>query len=626
MADIRVLPQSVADKIAAGEVCERPASVCKELVENSIDAGADKITVEIKNGGIKYIRVTDNGCGIEPEFAETAFLRHATSKLEKIEDLDSLDTMGFRGEALASICAVSKVEVITKTKTSEMGTHLIMEGGKPSEKGEIACTDGTTMIVEDLFLNIPARMKFMKKDSTEAGYVADVLGRIALSKPSVSIELISDGKEIFKTTGDGDIKNAVLKIYGIECARALLDVNYEKNGMTIKGVVGKPEISRGNRTRQTLFVNERYVKNHVVSKIVEEAYKNAVMVGKFPFFLLGIYLSPSLVDVNVHPAKTEVKFAYEKEVFDAVYYAVKAALYTEEEKTIINKNLSYEKKIENELKAPAPVQLSMNFAADKKISTFKEPKQQKEFTDNIKPDDMIKITEKFLEYTIPPEKEPEKITEEKEVEEATVQKTEVIEICENEVVPKKIIGQLFDTYILYEQKDGFYLVDQHAVHERMRFEMLLKQRKENKSFSQNLLVPVVIDFDPSEKLIVKENIEFFKSYGFEIGEFGQDSFVVQSTPYIGSDKEIIALVFEFIEILKTDRKGGLLSIEERTIDTIACKYAIKANKHLTVLEMEDLLDKLEELEEKGISTCPHGRPIKVKIEKFEIEKMFKRIV
>ena len=549
MADIRVLPQSVADKIAAGEVCERPASVCKELVENSIDAGADKITVEIKNGGIKYIRVTDNGCGIEPEFAETAFLRHATSKLEKIEDLDSLDTMGFRGEALASICAVSKVEVITKTKSSEMGTHLVMEGGKPSEKDEIACTDGTTMIVEDLFLNIPARMKFMKKDSTEAGYVAYVLGRIALSKPSVSIELISDGKEIFKTTGDGDIKNAVLKIYGIECARALLDVNYEKNGMTIKGVIGKLEISRGNRTRQTLFVNERYIKNHVVSKIVEEAYKNAVMVGKFPFFVLGIYLSPSLVDVNVHPAKTEVKFAYEKEVFDAVYYATRAALYSEEEnKPVINKNLSYDKKVDDNFTVPQPVQLSMNFT-DKKVNSFKEPKIQKDFSSNTKPDDMIKITEKFLEYTIPPEKEPEKIIEEKVVEVAKPEKTEVIEICENEVVPKKIIGQLFDTYILYEQKDSFYLVDQHAAHERMRFEMLLKQRKENKSFSQNLLVPVVIDFDPSEKLIVKENIEFFKSYGFEIEEFGQDSFVVQSTPYIGSDKEIISLVFEFIEML-----------------------------------------------------------------------------
>jgi len=640
MADIRVLPQSVADKIAAGEVCERPASVCKELVENSIDAGADRITVEIKNGGIKYIRVTDNGCGINAESAETAFLRHATSKLKEIDDLENLLTMGFRGEALASICAVAKVELITKTKEESIGTHLIMEGGIAKERDEIACLDGTTMIVEDLFASIPARMKFMKKDSTEAGYVADVIGRIALSKPSVSIELISDGKEVFKTSGDGVIENAVLKIYGIECAKALCPVNYESNGIRIEGVVGKPEISRGNRTRQTLFVNERYVKNHVVSKIVEEAYKNAVMVGKFPFFILDIKLSPRLVDVNVHPAKTEIKFAYEKEVYDAVYYAVKSALYTEEKpEKKINSELTFEKKSEDFYNAPVPIQVSMDFERktghSMKDSGGLTRDINKSYDGVIKnSSDMIKITEKFLEYTVPPKNEevreeivkPENKESEIIVSETIAKENTVIEIVEEEKEPLKIIGQIFDTYIMFEQGESVFLVDQHAAHERMRFEVLLKQKQENKSFSQGLLVPVVLDLDPQEKIIVMDNMDYFREYGFEIEDFGQGSFIVSSTPVIGSDKEIISLIFEFIDILKNKKKTGLLSFEERTLDSIACKYAIKANKKLSIAEMEDILSRLEELEKIGIKTCPHGRPIKVELSKYEIEKMFKRIV
>ncbi len=629
MADIRVLPQSVADKIAAGEVCERPSSVCKELVENSIDAGADKISVEIKSGGIKYIRVTDNGCGISKEFAETAFLRHATSKLTEIDDLESLSTMGFRGEALASICAVARVELITKTKDEEIGTHLVIEGGIKKEKDEIVCNEGTTMVVEDLFKNIPARMKFMKKDSTEAGYVADTLSRIALAKPSVSIELISDGKTVFKTTGDGNVKNAVLKVYGVECAKSLLEVDFEQNGVRVKGVIGKPEIARGNRTRQTHFVNERYIKNHVVSKIVEEAYKNSIMTGRFPFFVLGITISPKLVDVNVHPAKTEVKFAYEKEVYDAVYYGVKNALFREDEKPKLNRELSFEKKQAESF--PQPVQMSMTFAPKKenvlrdvvKTEPLSKPVQSKKQDDlDI---DMKKFTEKYLEYTIPPKdirEKPEEKIEEEIKEQESVQEIKI----EEEKIPRKIIGQLFDTYILYQQGEEAFLVDQHAAHERMRFEMLLKQREEKISFSQGLLVPVVLDLDPAERVILAENMEFFSEYGFEIEEFGKGSFIVRSTPVIGSDKEIISLVFEILEILKVGKKGGIMSLEERTLDTIACKYAIKANKKLSPMEMEDILSGLDELLGKGITTCPHGRPIKVSLSKYELEKMFKRVV
>lgn len=618
MANIQVLPQYVADKIAAGEVCERPASVCKELVENSIDAGADKITVEIKNGGIKYIRVTDNGCGIKSDQVELAFLRHATSKLKNIEDLETLDTMGFRGEALSSICAVAKVEVITKTEDEAEGTYVLLEGGKVKEKEEIACNNGTTMVVEDLFANIPARMKFMKKDSTEAGYVADAIGRIALSKPHISFCLISDEKEIFRTSGDGNVKNAILKIYGIECARALIEVDSEKNGIKVKGVIGKPEISRGNRTRQTLFVNERYIKNHVVSKVVEEAYKNSVMVGKFPFFVLGIYLSPALVDVNVHPAKTEIKFACEKDVYDTVHFAVKNALYSKtemQEKEIDPKTQDdgYGRVIKKT--DPAFSQLSMSFSESRKpVLPYTEP--IKPFNEKIS----ANVTEKYLEYTIPPKGFSN--NESIQIEEVIP----VVEICEEEKIPVKIIGQLFNTYIIFEQGESLFLVDQHAAHERLRFEELLKQKKEKQSFAQILLDPIVLDLDVTEKLILGENLSFFAEYGFDIGEFGGGSFIIQKTPIIASDKEIEGLVLEILDILKSGKRTDTLSIEEKTLDTIACKYAIKANKHLTDREMEDLLYKLENLNKLGINTCPHGRPIKIEITKQEIEKMFKRIV
>ena len=308
MPQIKVLSSFVADKIAAGEVVERPAAAVKELVENSIDAGADRIRVEIKNGGIKYISVQDNGKGIPKDELECAFLRHATSKLREVEDLYSIETMGFRGEALASICAVSEVTVISRQADAEEGVCMTLKHSKPSKKTDAICNVGTTMVVENLFANVPARMKFLKKDATEAGYVTDMLGRIALARPDISFTYISDGKEIFKTSGDGKIENAVLNIYDLNHAKGVYKVDHEEHGVHVFGVVGKAELARGNRTRQTLIVNGRYIKNHVVSKVVEEAFRNVLMTGKFPFFVLNIELNPELVDVNVHPAKTEMPY------------------------------------------------------------------------------------------------------------------------------------------------------------------------------------------------------------------------------------------------------------------------------------------------------------------------------
>ncbi len=631
MAQIKILPQSIADKIAAGEVAERPAAVVKELVENSIDAGATQITVEIKNGGISYISVEDNGCGIPFDEAEFAFVRHATSKLREIDDLFRIQTMGFRGEALASICAVSDVEVITKEQSADIGARLVMRHGEVAAKEEIACNSGTVMLVENLFASVPARMKFLKKDATEAGYVTDVLGRIALSKPNISFRYISDGKEVFSTAGDGSLKNAILNIYGIDHAKGVIEVGHQEHGVKVSGVIGKAELSRGNRTRQTLFVNGRYIKNHVVSKIVEEAYRNELMTGRFPFFVLDIELAPELVDVNVHPAKTEIKFANEKEVYDIVYHAVKNALYKKsgEEIEIVSVekrpafdfggNSSFiQPKREDVDTAVVKAFLNNTVSTGASQYSFREPKRNEIFSNETE----RKIEE--IRGTVPGEGSLA------EIQDMATPKTEEIQTLfgdeEQAVGGWKICGQVFDTYVIAEKNDSVFLIDQHAAHERKRFEMLKNDYEQRGVAGQMLLVPIVMDADSLEMQIVREKGEILEKIGFGIEEFGKNSLIIRQTPFVADDDDIKALALEVIEILGEARPSGILSFEEKILDTISCKYAIKANKKLSVLEMEALLQDVESLEKKGITTCPHGRPIKVEFTKREIEKMFKRIV
>lgn len=630
MAEIRVLPQAVADKIAAGEVVERPSAVVKELVENSIDAGADSITVEIKNGGISYISIEDNGKGIPKDELESAFLRHATSKLREIEDLFEISTMGFRGEALSSICAVAEVRVVSRTKAAETGVCMTIKHGKPSPKEEIACNAGTLMVVENLFANVPARMKFLKKDSTEAGYVTDVLGRIALARPEIAFRYICDGKEVFSTSGDGKLKNAILNIYGLDHAKSVLDVDYNEHGIRVSGVVGKAELARGNRTRQTLLVNGRYIKNHVVSKVVEEAFRNMLMTGKFPFFVLNIELSPSLVDVNVHPAKTEIKFANEKEIYNIIHCAVKNALY------------STKSEEQKEDKSGEPATFAVDF------------KRQGDAPDR-------KIIREFLERTIPSAtkigderaysfNEPRPVKEQSLGEEVfsepiwkgeiTAVKTETVpestqisfdfaeqvEEKQTQDAPTKVIGQVFDTYIVAQKGDEMFLIDQHAAHERRRFEMLKKDFCENSVSGQVLLSPIVFDLDMVEMQAVRENRDKLLALGFLIEEFGKGSAIIRETPYAGDEDEIKSLAEEVISALVDNRPMGLLSVEERILDMVSCKYAIKANRRLSMLEMEGVVKDVAELEKLGITTCPHGRPIKISYSKYEIEKLFKRIV
>lgn len=625
MPKIQVLTQEVADKIAAGEVAERPASVVKELVENAIDAGATSIEVEIRKGGIEYIRVLDNGCGIDADQVETAFLRHATSKLRSIDDLYSIATMGFRGEALSSICAVAEVSVITRTADNDEGVFVKLSHGVIKEKEPIAAPVGTTMIAERLFENIPARMKFLKKDSTEAGYVADVLGRIALSAPHISFTYICDDKEIFSTSGDGNLKNVVLKLYGIDHARAVIPVDYTEDNVRVSGLAGKPEISRGNRARQTLFVNGRYIKSHVLSKVVSEAYRNSVMVGKFPFFVLDISLPPDCVDVNVHPAKTEIKFANENRVYDIVYHAVSNAIRGGENSTpITGKSLETEKPSENTFVSKV---VSRANERPEKV----DRKLVREFLDSVMPDKkeisvakdddgMIYKDFNFLDNV------PKKTYEIREIE-APVQQSmdEIKEPSERAMASAPTpIGQAFETYILCQAEDVFYMIDQHAAHERLRFEMLKKSYYANERMSQLLLSPMILRLDYTELQTVLSNLDAYKKFGFEIEDFGSGSIIVNATPIAADEPHIRDLILEIADALSDTGRHSVLNFEERALDMIACKYAIKANHRLNVAEMQDLITKVWELEADGICTCPHGRPIRIKFSKDDIEKLFKR--
>lgn len=673
MPEIKVLPQEVADKIAAGEVAERPSAVVKELVENSMDAGATSIEVEIRKGGIEYIRVSDNGCGIDSNQVETAFLRHATSKLRDINDLYSIGTMGFRGEALASICAVAEVEVITKTPQSEEGVFVKLDHGRVSEKEPIACGVGTTMVVNNLFANIPARMKFLKRDATEAGYVADVLTRMALSRPELAVTYTCDDKEVFSTSGDGKLQNTVLKLYGLDYAKAIIPVDYTEDNIRIFGVIGKPELARGNRTRQTFLVNNRYIKSHVASKIVSEAYRNSIMIGKFPFFVLNICIDPEFVDVNVHPAKTEIKFSNENRIYDILYHAVSNALRgglsIPKPKTAGNIYASENTAGEDQQSEPNGTEPNGTESRAESTSYIPKPAYYQGSRREEKPNP--KIIKEYLENVVSADSIPKPVEksgmiysgfnflDNESVEDTAIAQPNnggIISVCEpsddnkdsasNENVQERFetilpkadnteisaeelplpIGQAFNTYILCQKGDVFYMIDQHAAHERLRFEKLKKSYYAHERMSQMLLSPMILKLDYSETQTVLSNLKTFSAFGFDIEDFGSGSIIVNATPIITDESEIRDLILEIAEALGETGKHSIADFEERALDMISCKYAIKANHKLNSAEMQDLIEKVWGMAEVGITTCPHGRPIKIEFTKTEIEKLFKRRV
>ncbi len=662
MGEIRVLDKHIAELIAAGEVIERPASIVKELLENSIDAGATHITVEIKNGGIELIRVTDDGKGIAPEDTETAFLRHATSKIKTASDLDEIFTLGFRGEALASICAISRVSMITRKADSEIGCHVEIAGGELLSRDEAGCPVGTTIMVKNIFYNTPARMKFLKKDVSEANAVASIVEKIAISNPQIAFKFIRDGKIDLQTVGDGKLFSAIHSVFGKSFADTLLPVNFEKNGIKVEGFISKALNARAKRSMQYFFLNGRTVKNITMTVALEEAFKGSIMVGKFPACILNVSISPAIVDVNVHPTKTEVRFSDERIIYDAVYFASKTALSQDnaEADLILNQNVvqkSFSSAVKFKDFTTTGEQTKFNFSpkkeekpeiANKIPQNVPTVDEQKVIVDipkiefNRKIDNTVVFKDDSASFGKNDEIKVSSTVSNPFFEEKNEKNTSVSIIAEHEFIsePKieikpeeptikderfsgaRIIGELFGTYILMECENSLYLVDKHAAHERLIYNKLKEQSGEIQR--QYLLEAIIFKPAREEFDALIENKETVETLGFEVDDFGGGSVIVRSVPSFISSKEAITTISEIADNLKSCKKEVSPQLLDDIYHTIACRSAIKAHDKSSNYEREFLIECLRQ--ETDVKYCPHGRPVTAKISKTEIEKRFGRIV
>ncbi len=644
MAIIHELSPHLADLIAAGEVVERPASVAKELIENAIDAGSTRITVEIENGGITYLRIADNGCGMSAEDAPVAFRRHATSKLRTEADLAAIGTLGFRGEALAAISAVTRIDLFTRQAGAIAGLHLHLEAGELQAQEEAGCPEGTTMVVRDLFYNTPARMKFLKKDFTEAGYILSVVQHAALSHPEIAFTLIRDGKQVFTTDGRGKLLTPVFSVFGKEMTANMIEVpRTERNGMTVYGYIVKPHAGRPNRSMQHFFVNGRYVKSRLMQAALEEAYRNAIITGKYPSGAVFLELPLAAVDVNVHPAKTEVKFSQEKPVFEAVYVACKNAI-------MANDNMPHIEHKEKTAPAektqePAPVYEQQRFAVPKAAES--------PAVSAVKKHDDVPDLEDFL-VAVPPRAQkprsfgmyaaaPRILQEEPEPHPVyqpdiaasrlaeTDRDSEKLPAVHTESQPSepqkmepldsgaRVIGECFQTYLIAEDKDGLILIDKHAAHERILFNKL---RAETEMPQQELLTPVIVELTGEEAAAIQAQIEDIRKAGFAIDPFGENSFAVRSVPAYLDSGDVQSVIGELAEKAMNSRATVPDRLDD-LIHTVACKAAIKAGKATSLTELQDLCDRV--LGDEDVRSCPHGRPTTVRLTKYELDKMFKRV-
>lgn len=597
MPKINVLPAHVADLIAAGEVVERPASVIKELIENSIDAGASALTVEIKDGGMSYIRVTDNGCGMAAEDAETAFLRHATSKLKDERDLEAIGTLGFRGEALAAIAAVSRVELLTRPRGAEEGLSLCLEGGRVTGRAPAGCPEGTTIIVRDLFFNTPARLKFMKSDRAEGQAAGAAVVRCALSHTEVSIRYIKDGEEEAHTPGDGEIDSAVYSVLGRDFARDLLPVSSEK----VKGLIAPPSAARGNRGFQFFFVNGRFVKSKTMQAALEQAFKNNLPNGRFPACVLYLTLPNAAVDVNVHPTKTEVKFLDERGVFDCVYYAVSATLEDVGEPPELslggNKTASY---------APRPEAFrSMSAEEFRRTGGALKPAIPHVKTESEPILAMREAPVIAYQTKIPDMPHPVSADSRKE--------------HEGEGPNLRIIGEAMGTYIIAEAGDELFLIDKHAAHERIIFDRLRENTAE--PMSEFLLTPAPVRLGELAAAVL-ENAELLTELGFEIEDFGDGAVLVRATPSDCDVRDVAPMIEELAQMLSGRKSAGQYGLRDSILQSVACKAAIKAGRESDRRELEALAARVVKGE---IKYCPHGRPVAVTLAKKELDKQFKRI-
>ena len=632
LAAIRVLSIDTVNKIAAGEVVERPASVVKELVENALDAGATNVTVEIQKGGIAFIRVTDNGCGIAADEAETAFLPHSTSKITAIEDLENLYTMGFRGEALASIASVSKVDLLTKPKDEIAGCALSLESGKVISNQEAGCPDGTTIVVRELFYNTPARMKFMKKDVTEAAHVTEILEKLIIGRPDVSFRLINNGRETLFSPGTGALSDAVSCVFGNEIASKCAKVAYTYEGVEVTGLVGQSAIARPNRAMQFFYVNGRCVKSKTAVFGAEEAYRTMMMVGKFPVLFLHIQVPAAQIDVNVHPQKAEVKFSNERLIHDAIFWAVQNALFSAQKDQEVSRHTKVTSTFGGTASQPSekttPIKQESAFhAGQAQFSSEAKTERKPGAFSPTRPAPAQFTKEMEALYQTPQvEHENEETSQEPVWEVAedetafVVSKPQQVEAEETEKGASfRIIGQAFDTYILFEQEEKLFLVDQHAAHERIKYEEIVENAG---VVSQTLMLPETVKLTPVESRLLQENKEVFEAFGFQIEEFGNTDFIVREAPLALSVDQIEDTVVQLLELIGAHKDPS--QIYDKGYFMIACKSAIKANHKLSTTEMESLVRLV--LENDRIRTCPHGRPVIISFTKTFIEKEFKRIV
>ncbi len=646
MGRINVLGQHIANMIAAGEVVENPASVVKELVENAIDAHSQSVTVEIQNGGITYIRVTDDGCGMEPDDAKTAFLRHATSKISKADDLEKIATLGFRGEALAAISSVSKIDLITKSAAARMGIAVRVEAGQVIHESESGCPDGTTIIVRELFYNTPARMRFLKKDATEAASVEAVVKSAALSHPEVSLKFIKDGKDVLHTPGDGVMKNCIYALFGRDFANNMNEVAQDLHGMKVTGFTCSPQSSRGNRAMQFFFVNGRPIKSRMLSVALDNAYKERIMKGRFPTCVLMMQIPLGQVDVNVHPAKTEVKFARERDVFDLVYFSVKTALEKSEKRELDRPRLQRPIQVDNitenqtriEVFEEKPVYLKEQVL----VSASSVPKMPK-FDFKRSSDGMRAVLsappkpeyttrkEAVKEYNLPdkdaekqveykPQVEPVKIAPQEVKIPSTTERQSVSLKEENADI--RYIGEAMNTYIIVESGDSVVFIDKHAAHERIIFEKL--RESVGTPQTQLLLVPEIMSLDKRAAAALLDNRKEVLGLGFEIDDFGDGSVAVSAVPDGIDAHDAVSVLDSLAVTLASGARASLPEVISETMYSVACKAAIKAGQKNSSEELFALAKRV--LLNDDIRYCPHGRPVIIEYTKNELEKKFKRIV
>lgn len=652
---IKLLSKSVADKIAAGEVVDRPLSIVKELVENAIDAGANSITVEIRNGGKTYIRVTDNGSGISPEEVELAFLRHATSKIVTDEDLNSILTLGFRGEALSSIAAVSRVELITKTIDEKTGISLKINGGEVFEKTSTGCPEGTTLIVSDLFYNTPARLKFMKTDSAESNLIIDFISKIALAYADVKIRLINNGNILFSTNGKGDRYTSILTVYSRSIGENLLYFKSENENMRLEGYVSRPDFSKTNRKQQIFFVNGRVITNRIMDMAVQEGYVERLFEGRYPIAFLFFTIQPNLVDVNIHPNKKEVRFHNDLAVKDFISQSIKQALLSKEAIPPIQKELMAEKK--PVLESPSVVRP----VVEPKTEAVPTEESKADAIPTLQTKSAVPIVESINPIAIAQSgvntQIQEKLTENRTEIKAEEKKQEQVDIklilsnlakeqneqyeyssekpvnaeVKPEVVQEKktsffdhlqLTGTIFNTYITAVDENSFYFIDQHAAHERIFYERLLKQYKSEEKYQQTILIPIVAEANYAIKSSESSWVHLLQSMGFDIEAFGLKSYVIKAIPMFMEMEEATQFIDYFLENIEEN-----VDIENATkinkIIMTACKSAIKAHDVLSDEECKQLIVDLAKCE--NPYSCPHGRPTFIKMTQYELEKMFKRV-